>query len=293
MPANANDNPSARHRVVIVGGGFGGLFAAKFLRRAPVDVTLLDRTNHHTFQPLLYQLATGILSEGAVAPPLREVLRRHENVKVQLGDVTGFDLDAKTLTAARPLGAPLTVAYDSLIVAAGATPSYFGHDEYSVFAPGMKTVDDAIELRARIFGAFEMAEIEEDADARRTWLTFAVIGAGPTGVEMAGQIVELSRRALKRNFRRIDPASAQVLLFDGGDKALATFGDELSAKGTRELERVGVQLRLQSRVTSVTPEAIVVQGPAGEERVACHTKVWSAGVQRKPRLTAPSSGSIV
>jgi NADH dehydrogenase len=157
----------------------------------------------------------------------------------------------------------------------------------------MKTVDDALELRARIFGAFEMAEIEEDADARRTWLTFAVIGAGPTGVEMAGQIVELSRRALKRNFRRIDPASAQVLLFDGGDKALATFGDELSAKGTRELERVGVQLRLQSRVTSVTPEAIVVQGPAGEERVACHTKVWSAGVQASPlgRMLAEASGA--
>jgi NADH:ubiquinone reductase (H+-translocating) len=293
MPANANNKPSARHRVVIVGGGFGGLFAAKFLRRAPVDVTLLDRTNHHTFQPLLYQLATGILSEGAVAPPLREVLRRHQNVQVQLGDVTGFDLEAKTLTAARPLGAPLTVAYDSLIVAAGATPSYFGHDEYSVFAPGMKTVDDALELRARIFGAFEMAEIEEDAEARRTWLTFAVIGAGPTGVEMAGQIVELSRRALKRNFRRIDPASAQVLLFDGGDKALAIFGDKLSAKGTRELERVGVQLRLQSRVTSVTPEAIVVQGPAGEERVACHTKVWSAGVQASPlgRTLAEASGA--
>ena len=270
------------HRVVIVGGGFGGLFAAKFLRRAPVDITLIDRTNHHTFQPLLYQLATGILSEGAVAPPLREVLRKHANVRVELADVTGFDLQAKTVTAARPLGSALTASYDSLIVAAGATGSYFGHDEFGRFAPGMKTVDDALELRARIFGAFEMAEMEEDPEAQRVWLTFAVIGAGPTGVEMAGQIAELSRRALKKNFRRIDPASAQVLLFDGGEEPLATFGDKLCAKATGEIERTGVELRMRSRVTDVKPDAIVVQGPDGEERVACHTKVWSAGVQASP-----------
>ncbi len=163
------------HRVVIVGGGFGGLFAAKFLRRVPVEITLIDRTNHHTFQPLLYQLATGILSEGAVAPPLREVLRKHGNVSVELADVTGVDLDAKTVTAARPLGPALTVPYDSLIVAAGATGSYFGHYEFGRFAPGMKTVSDALELRARIFGAFEMAEMEEDPEAQRVWLTFAVI----------------------------------------------------------------------------------------------------------------------
>src|SRR5262245_47472759 len=187
------------HRVVIVGGGFGGLFAAKFLRRAPVQVTLIDRTNHHPFQPLLYQLATGILSEGAVAPPLREVLRRHRNVQVELAHVNGFDLQAKTVTALAPLGVPMTIPYDSLIVAAGAHGSYFGHDEFARFAPGMKTVDDALEVRARIFGAFEMAELEQDPDARRAWMTFAVIGAGPTGVEMAGQIAELSRRALKRN----------------------------------------------------------------------------------------------
>jgi NADH dehydrogenase len=268
--------------VVIVGGGFGGLFAAKFLRRAPVAITLIDRANHHTFQPLLYQLATGILSEGAVAPPLREVLRKHRNVSVQLADVTGFDLKARTVTAARPLGPALSIPYDSLIVAAGATGSYFGHDEFGRFAPGMKTVDDALELRARIFGAFEMAELEEDPEAQRLWLTFAVIGAGPTGVEMAGQIAELSRRALKRNFRRIDPASAQVLLFDGGEEPLATFGEELCAKAAKEIERTGVQLRMRSRVTDVKPDAIVVQGPDGEERVACHTKVWSAGVQASP-----------
>jgi NADH dehydrogenase len=277
QPAGAH-----RHRVVIVGGGFGGLFAAKFLRRADVEVQLLDRTNHHTFQPLLYQLATGILSEGAVAPPLREVLRKHRNVAVELVDVTGFDLEAKTVTAVRALGPELTIPYDSLIVAAGATGSYFGHDEFAQFAPGMKTVDDALELRARIFGAFEMAELEDDPAKQRTWLTFAVIGAGPTGVEMAGQIAELSKRALKRNFRRIDPASAQVLLFDGGQEPLATFGDRLCAIATKEIERTGVELRMHSRVTHVAPEAIVVDGPDGEERVACHTKVWAAGVQASP-----------
>jgi len=273
---------AGRHRVVIVGGGFGGLFAAKFLRRAPVDVTLIDRTNHHTFQPLLYQLATGILSEGAVAPPLREVLRRHRNITVELADVQGFDLDARTVTAARPLGPPLSVPYDSLIVAAGATGSYFGHDEFCQFAPGMKTVDDALELRARIFGAFEMAEIEEDPEERRAWLTFAVIGAGPTGVEMAGQIAELSRRALKDNFRRIDPASARVLLLDGGEEPLATFGDRLSAIATKEIERTGVELRMRTRVTDVGPDGIVVQGPEGEQRIACRAKVWAAGVQASP-----------
>lgn len=270
------------HRVVIVGGGFGGLFAAKFLRRAPVQVTLIDRTNHHTFQPLLYQLATGILSEGAIAPALREVLRKHRNIRVELADVTGFDLQARTVTAVRPLGSALTIPYDSLIVAAGATGSYFGHDEFARFAPGVKTVDDALELRGRIFGAFEMAEIEENPDARRAWLTFAVIGAGPTGVEMAGQIAELSRRSLKQNFRRIDPAGARVLLFDAGEAPLPTFGDKLSAKATSQIERTGVQLRMRSSVTDVRPDAIVVQGPDGEERVACHTKVWSAGVQASP-----------
>jgi NADH dehydrogenase len=272
----------APHRVVIVGGGFGGLFAAKFLRRAPVGVTLIDRTNHHTFQPLLYQLATGILSEGAVAPPLREVLRKHRNLTVELADVQGFDLDARTVTAARPLGPGLTVPYDSLIVAAGATGSYFGHDEFCQFAPGMKTVDDALELRARIFGAFEMAEMEEDPEARRAWLTFAVIGAGPTGVEMAGQIAELSRRALKKNFRRIDPADARVLLLDGGEEPLATFGEKLCAIATKEIERTGVELHMGTRVTDVRPDGITLQGPDGEETITCSTKVWAAGVQASP-----------
>jgi len=281
------------HRVVIVGGGFGGLFAARFLKRAPVDVTLIDRTNHHLFQPLLYQVATGILSEGEVAPPIREILRRHDNVRVELGEVTGVDLAARTVMARPPVGEPRTFPYDSLIVAAGASGSYFGHDEFGVFAPGMKTIDDALELRGRIFGAFEMAEVAVDDDARREWLTFAVIGGGPTGVEMAGQVAELSRRALKRNFRSIDPATARVLLFDGGDEILAMFGDHLSRKATKELERLGVELHLRSRVTDVTRDGIVVSGPNGEERVECRTKVWAAGVQASPlgRMLAAASGA--
>ncbi len=282
------------HRVVIVGGGFGGLFAAKFLRRAPVEVTLIDRANHHTFQPLLYQLATGILSEGAVAPPLREVLRKHSNVHVELADVTEFDLEAKTVTAVVPLGPPRVVEYDSLIVAAGAEGSYFGHDEFGRFAPGMKTIDDALELRARIFGAFEMAELERDPAAQRAWLTFAVIGAGPTGVEMSGQIVELARRSLKGNFRHIDPASARVLLLDGGEKVLAPFGERLSKIATRELERAGVELHMGCRVTDVKYDCIIVTGPDGqEERIDCRAKVWSAGVQASPLagLLAAATGA--
>ena len=282
----------SRPRVVIVGGGFGGLFAARFLRRAPVDVTLVDRTNHHLFQPLLYQVATGVLSQGQVAPPIREVLRRYRNVRVELADVTGVDLEARTVDAVRPLGT-MTLPYDYLIVAAGSTGSYFGHDGFGRWAPRLKTVDDALELRGRIFGAFEMAETEDDPDARRAWLTFAVVGGGPTGVEIAGQIAELSRRSLKRNFRRIDPSAARVILFDGGEEILATFGDRLSGKASAELERLGVEIRTKTRVEDVDRAGIVVAGPQGEERLACGSKVWAAGVQASPlgRLLAEAAGA--
>src|SRR4051794_5661594 len=229
---------SQAHRVVIVGGGFGGLFAARSLKRAPVDATLIDRVNHHLFQPLLYQVATGILSEGEIAPPIRGVLRRQRNLGVELADVTGFDLQARKVTAMRPDGGFFDLPYDSLIVAAGAGQSYFGHDEFSRWAPGMKTINDALELRGRILGAFEMAELEEDPVKREEWLTFVVVGGGPTGVEIAGQIAELSRRVLKDDFREIDPRSARVLLFDGGREVLAGFGDRLSAKGADGLKRL-------------------------------------------------------
>jgi NADH dehydrogenase len=282
-----------RHRVLIIGGGFGGLFAAKFLRRVPVDVTLVDRTNHHLFQPLLYQVATAILSEGAVAPPLRQVLRKHKNVQVVLANVTAIDLDRRVVAAERPLGSPLELEYDSLIVATGATSSYFGHDEYAPFAPGLKTIDDALELRARIFGAFEMAELEEDDDARRAWLTFAVVGGGPTGVEVAGQITELAHRSLKNNFRRIDPATLRVLLFDAGPAVLANFGTKLSHHAERSLGRIGVEVRTGSRVTGITYRDITVEGSDGPETIACHVKVWAAGVAASPvaKMLADATGA--
>jgi len=282
------------HRVVIVGGGFAGLFAARFLRRAPVQVTLIDRVNYHLFQPLLYQLATGILSEGEVAPPIRGILRKHKNVDVELATVTAFDLGARTVTAKRPDASTLTHEYDSLIVAAGAGQSYFGHDEFAQFAPGMKTIDDALELKSRIFGAFEMAESEKDEETRRAWLTFVLVGGGPTGVEIAGQIAELSRSGLKHNFRRIDPASAKVILFDGGKEILASFGDNLSQKAAKELNRLGVDIRTGSIVTDVDRYGVTVKTADGStSRVDARIKIWAAGVQASPlaRLLAQASGA--
>lgn len=282
------------HKVVVVGGGFGGLFAARFLKRADVEVTVIDRHNHHLFQPLLYQVATGILSEGMVAPPIRDILRRQRNVGVELATVTGFDLERRVVTATRPDGSALAYPYDSLIVAAGAGQSYFGHDEYSRWAPGMKTIDDALELRGRIFGAFEMAETETDPDAQRAWLTFVVVGGGPTGVEIAGQIAELARHALKGNFRRVNPADAKVLLFDGGKEILANFGDRLSKKAASELQRLDVEISCGSVVTGVDGFGVDVKTPDGTiERVESRTKIWAAGVQASPlaALLATASGA--
>src|SRR3954464_8765018 len=203
-----SESLSRRHHVVVIGSGFGGLFAAKRLKRAGVDVTLISRTTHHLFQPLLYQVATGILSEGEIAPATREILRRRKYVKVLLGDVTGIDLGARTVTSSA--GEMTTVThYDSLIVAAGASTSYFGHDEFAIDAPGLKSIDDALEIRGRILSAFEFAELATDAAERDEWLTFAVIGAGATGVEMAGQISELAGRTLAHDYRGIDPKKAR------------------------------------------------------------------------------------
>jgi NADH dehydrogenase len=283
------------HRVVIVGGGFGGLFAARRLRRGPVRVTLVDRHNHHLFQPLLYQVATGILSEGEIAPPIRNVLRRQRNVEVELALVMGFDLEARTVTATRVDGGLIELPYDSLIVAAGAGGSYFGHDEFSRWAPGMKTINDALELRGRIFGAFEMAELEQDPDERRAWLTFVVIGGGPTGVEIAGQIAELSRRVLKNDFREIDSRDARILLFDGGEAVLATFGDRLSGKAARGLERHGIELHMSSIVTDVDRDGVVVKSRDEERRIGTRTKVWAAGVEASPlaRMLGEATGAEV
>jgi NADH dehydrogenase len=270
------------HRVVVIGSGFGGLFATKALRRAPVEVTLIDRSNHHLFQPLLYQVATGILSEGEIAPPTREVLRKQKNVRVLLGDVTAIDVDTRQVMSV--VGDQTTVTpYDSLIVAAGAGQSYFGNDQFAEFAPGMKSVEDALELRGRIFGALELAELEPDPEKRAGWLTFVVVGAGPTGVEMAGQLAELSRHSLKGNFTTFDPADNQVILVEAAGAVLATFGPQLSAKAERDLRKVGVDVRLHAPVVGVDAEGVDVGGPDDTvTRIPARTVVWAAGVSASP-----------
>ena len=248
--------PAARrHRVAIVGCGFGGLFAARALRRAEVDVTVIDRSNHHLFQPLLYQMATGILAEGDIAPPIRDILRHQRNTTVVLGEVQGIDLDARRLII-ETLGQRSEVAYDSLILATGANQSYFGHPEFARHAPGMKTIDDALELRGRIFGAFEMAERESDPARQHLWLTFVVVGAGPTGVELAGQIAELARRSLRHNFRRIDPATARVVLLDAGPTILPAYPESLRRRAARTLESAGVEIHLGAMVTGVDQRGV-------------------------------------
>ena len=283
------------HRVVIVGCGFGGLFAARALRRAPVQVTVIDRTNHHLFQPLLYQLATGILSSGEIAPPIRDVLRKQRHTRVLLGDVAGIDAERRSL-AVRTLASGWEIGYDSLIVATGASQSYFGHDVFAAAAPGLKSLDDALEIRARIFGAFELAELEPDPAERSRVMSFVVVGAGPTGVEMAGQIAELSRRALRHNFRSIDPGQARVLLLDGGQRLLASFPESLQRRATKDLERLGVEIHLGVRVTGVDLNGVDTDSadPA-LKRIPAAVKIWAAGVQASPlgRALADATGAAV
>jgi NADH:ubiquinone reductase (H+-translocating) len=273
---------STAHRVVVIGGGFAGLFAVRRLRRAPVQVTLIDRATHHLFQPLLYQVATGILSEGEVAPALRDVLRHQRNAEVLLGEVTDIDLAARKVTS-RILDRELVIEYDSLIVAAGGQTSYFGHDEFAVHAPGLKTVDDALELRGRIFGAFELAEIEEDLRAREEWMTFVIVGAGATGVELTGQIAELARSTLKSNFRHIDPAKANILLLEALPTILPQFNEHLARRATDRLKRAGVDIRLGLRVTGVDERGLDVTATGSDlRRIDARTKIWAAGVSSSP-----------
>ena len=283
----------SKHQVVIVGGGFGGLFAAKRLARTDVDVTLIDRTNHHLFQPLLYQLATGLVSEGDIAAPLREVLREQQNASVVLGEVVAVDVASRRLTV-QTLDRASEFSYDSLIVATGASQSYFGHPEFSHHAPGMKTIDDALELRGRIFGAFEMAERECDASARRRWLTFVVVGAGPTGVELAGQLVELSRHSLRGNFRRIDPAEARIVLLDAAPTILGAFPDSLRERGARDLQDLGVEIHLNTVVTGVDERGVETNSLDPRlRRIEAATKIWAAGVQASPlgQILARTAGA--
>ncbi|OBK64600.1 NAD(P)/FAD-dependent oxidoreductase [Mycobacterium sp. 1165178.9] len=274
--------PERRHQVVIIGSGFGGLNAAKKLKHANVDIKLIARTTHHLFQPLLYQVATGIVSEGDIAPPTRVVLRRQRNVQVLLGDVTHIDLEGKFVVSDL-LGHTYDTPYDSLIIAAGAGQSYFGNDHFAEFAPGMKSIDDALEVRGRILSAFEQAERSRDPERRAKLLTFTVIGAGPTGVEMAGQIAELASYTLKGSFRHIDSTRARVILLDAAPAVLPPFGDKLGQRAAARLEKMGVEIQLGAMVTDVDRNGITVKDSDGTvRRIESACKVWSAGVSASP-----------
>jgi NADH:ubiquinone reductase (H+-translocating) len=274
-----SDSISHRHHVVVIGSGFGGLFAAKRLKRANVDVTLISRTTHHLFQPLLYQVATGILSEGEIAPATREVMRRRTYVQVLLGEVTGIDL-ANRVVESSAGGKVTRTTYDSVIVAAGATTSYFGHDEFQNDAPGLKSIDDALEVRGRILSAYEFAELEQDEKKREEWLTFAVVGAGATGVEMAGQISELARRTLVKDYRSIDTRRTRIVLVDAMDTVLGAFGTKLSAGAAKQLKKLGVEVWLDEKVIMVDERGLTVEDKSGvRTRIPARTVVWAAGVK--------------
>ena len=281
-----------RHRVVIVGGGFGGLNVAHGLDRVDVDVTLVDRTNHHLFQPLLYQVAAGILPPGLIAPALRGVVRDDRNVRTLLADVQDIDMDARVVHAHAPDDRPLELPYDTLVVAAGATHSYFGNDRFAEFAPGMKTIEDARYLRDAILAKFEMAEIATDPQERADWLTFVVVGAGPTGVELVGQIAELAHTVLPRDFRSINTKDARIILLEGAPAVLPPFAPRLQRYTQRVLGRMGVEVRLNTLAVDMDHFSITVKGPNGEETIPTRTRIWAAGVQASPlaRLLAEKAG---
>jgi NADH dehydrogenase len=269
------------HRVVVVGGGFGGLQAVQKLRRAPVEITLVDRRNFHLFQPLTYQVATGALSPGEIAYPLRAIFKRSENVRVMMAEVAGFDLGARELSLRSVAGvpAPSTLPYDTLIVAGGSRYSYFGHDDWSRYAAEVKSLESALRVRGHILAAFEAAEDEPDPDRRAAWLTFVVVGGGPTGVEMAGQIGELARDTLRHDFRTIDTRSGRILLIEAADRLLTTFPPKLSAKAKRSLERLGVTPMLNTTVTGIEADSVTVEEPGGQpQHIPTRTIIWAAGV---------------
>lgn len=268
-----NPNPSYPH-FVIVGGGFAGLWAARALRNAPVRITLIDRGNHHLFQPLLYQVATAGLSAPNIAAPLRQILCKQKNVTVLLGEVAGIDAANKRLN----LADGRTQSFDRLLLASGATHAYFGHDDWAAHAPGLKTLDDALAIRRRILTAFEQAEAADDADARAAYLRFVIVGGGPTGVELAGTLAEIARHTLHGEFRRADPRQAQVLLVEAGPRVLSSFPQRLSEKARAQLQALGVEVRTGAAVSAIDAEGVVVGG----ERIAARTVLWAAGVAASP-----------
>jgi NADH dehydrogenase FAD-containing subunit len=264
--------------VVIVGGGFGGLATARSLKDAPVNVILIDKTNHHLFQPLLYQVATSVLAPGQIASPIRGILRSSSNTSVALGTVTGVDLASKHVIVDNEDRVAVPVSYDYVILATGQTHSYFGHDEYEQYAPGLKSLADAVALRNKILAAFEMAEAEEDPARHKDLLTFVLVGAGPTGVELASAIAIMIRSTLKRDFRRIDPRSARIVLIDMAARPLGTFAPGLSEAALKRLTKLGVEVRLGKGVDSIDGEGVIVAG----ERIASKTVIWTAGVAPSP-----------
>ena len=283
------------NRVVVVGGGFGGLLAVRGLRRAQVEVTLVDRQNFYLFQPLAYQVATGSLSSVEVAVPLRQILRRQRNAQVVLGEVDGFDLDARRVSVTHlPNGSRTTLDYDTLVVAGGARYSYFGHDDWAAYAPELKSLEGALDLRDRILRAFEAAEVEQDAAERAAWLTFVVVGAGPTGVEMAGQIAELGKDVLHREYRAMDTRETRVLLVEATGRVLGAFPPSLSASGERQLRSLGVTPLLETTVVGIDATSVEVEAADGaRSRIQARTVVWAAGVTASPLagLLADATGA--
>ncbi|OFT51218.1 NADH dehydrogenase [Corynebacterium sp. HMSC06D04] len=282
-----------RHHVVVIGAGFGGLNAVQQLKNADVEITLIDKKNHHLFQPMLYQVATGMISAGEIAPSTRQLLRNQANAHFVNGEVTDINLEGQTVTAELE-GFQRTFAYDSLVVAAGAGQSYFGNDHFAEFAPGMKTLDDALELRSRIVSAFEKAEFVDDPAERERLLTFVIVGAGPTGVELTGQIAELANRTLRDQYSNYGTTSAKIYLLDGAPQVLPPFGKRLGRKAQRTLERLGVDVRLNAMVTDVTEDAVTYKNMKNDEVVTIEgaTKIWSAGVAASPlgKMVADQAG---
>jgi len=268
----------AQPRIIIVGGGFAGLAAAKGLSKAPAEIILIDRTNHHLFQPLLYQVATSILSPSQIGFPIRGILQNQKNTSVLLGDVTGVDKDKKCVVVSDSDRQDVPLSYDYLILATGATHSYFGRNEFERFAPGLKSLTDAVATRNKVLQAFELAEAEEDPSRHRDLLTFVLVGAGPTGVEMAGALAMLVKTTLKSNFRRIDPASARIVLVDRGPRVLGSFSEHLSEAAKQRLENLGVEVRLGDGVDQIDADGVLVAG----ERIASKTVIWTAGVAPSP-----------
>jgi NADH dehydrogenase len=278
------------HRVVILGGGFGGLYATQALKRAPVQITLLDRRNFHLFQPLLYQVATGGLSPANIAAPLRNVLKRQRNARVLLGEAVGLDPEGR-----RVILSDGALPYDSLVVALGSSHHYFGKDGWSRLAPGLKTIEDAIEIRKRILVAFEQAEWQSDPTKIRTLLTFVVVGGGPTGVELAGALAEIGRDTLAHEFRSIDPSHARILLLEAAPNILSAYPPDLSQQAVRSLQRLGVEVRLGTIVTDIQPDAVVLRAGEQTERIPTATVLWAAGVQASPfsKVLAETTGATL